>query len=103
MIIHRLEHVKMRDQVVVFDRVFRVLIPILLWPSLVVGMLFLGNKMDAPAWLFLIGGPLCTVVVGVYLTYRIYIKAMIFRKKTLEKVQHTHRRTCSDSTSVAAT
>ena len=30
MIIHRLEHVKMRDQVVVFDRVFRVLIPILL-------------------------------------------------------------------------
>jgi hypothetical protein len=87
MIIHRLEHVKMRDQVVVFDRVFRVLIPILLWPSLVVGMLFLGNKMDAPAWLFLIGGPLCTVVVGVYLTYRIYIKAMIFRKKTLEKAR----------------
>ena len=42
MVVHRLDHGKKSDLLVFFDKVSRVVIPCLLYPSSVVGMVLLG-------------------------------------------------------------
>lgn len=84
MVIHRLAYRKLTVVVIVFDRVFRFLIPSVLYPSLVLGMFFLGNHDYGPAYFFLIGGILGTVVLGWLLVHRLYFRAISNRKKAVE-------------------
>ena len=84
MVIHRLAYRKQTVTVIVFDRVFRFLIPCCLYPSLVLGMFFLGNKDLGLAYFFLIGGSLGTAVLGAYLVHRLYFRAIHNREKAIE-------------------
>ena len=75
MIIHRLLHDQQTYLVIIFDRVFRLLIPLLLWPSLCVGMVMFGLGMPVGGGLLIGGGFIITAVYGGVSVNREYFKA----------------------------
>ena len=50
-------------QVVMFDRAFRLLLPALMWPSLVIGMILIGMQHNALGKTIIFGGFALTIVV----------------------------------------
>jgi len=84
MIIHRLEHYQLNDIVIIFDKVFRVLIPLVLYPCSVVGMICLGMEFKNAGWAFILIGFLGSLIFGSIWVYDGYIKAKAHRRKACE-------------------
>jgi len=75
MLLHRLMHHKMIDTVVLCDRVFRILIPCLLYPSIALGMVLIGLRHDLGGMLVIIGGTVSTFSLAAWQVYRGKIRA----------------------------
>jgi hypothetical protein len=84
MALHRLDHAKMNDFVVIFDRVFRVLMPLLLYPSLVIGTICLGMRMDIAGILILVFGCGGFFGIGAFAIYRTHVRVQVDRAKALK-------------------
>ena len=75
MIIHRLIYRQETYLVIIFDRVFRLLIPLLLWPTLCIGMVMFGLGHNVAGGVLVGGGFLITAVYGGIWVNRAYFKA----------------------------
>ena len=87
MVLHRLEHLKMNDLVVVFDRTFRVLMPCFLWPSLVVGSICIGVRFRNTGILIISLGSSMSFGIGGLWIYRTHVKVRINRRKAVEAAE----------------
>ena len=61
-----------------FDRAFRLLLPALMWPSLVIGMILIGMQYKYSGKIFIFGGFVLTILVrtsaaGAKLTRRYHL------------------------------
>ena len=89
MVIHRLDHLggASADLLVFVDRVSRVAIPLLIYPSCVVGMIAHGLGHTALGNAVLFGGVGATLLVSLAWTRRGYIGAIEARKRAIKQVQ----------------
>jgi len=88
MIIHRLDHGKKSDLLVFFDKVSRVVIPCLLYPSSVVGMILLGLQDYTPGYIVLISGYGGSLLVTLIWVKQVYFKAMLDRNQAIDDVHN---------------
>lgn len=99
MIIHRLQHYQMTDIVVIFDRVFRCLIPLVLYPTIVVGMILLGLQHDSAGTGVIVVGLLTTLILGAVWIKKQHIDAISARRaaiKVAQQLQGQHDRKHDD-------
>jgi len=88
MIIHRLDHGKKSDLLVFFDKVSRVVIPCLLYPASVVGMILLGLQDYTPGFIVLISGYGGSLLVTLIWVKQVYFQAMIDRNQAIHDVHN---------------
>ena len=83
MVIHRLACRKHNDLVIIIDRVFRYLLPLSVYPSLVVGMILTGTRHRAPGIATIVCGFVMTIAVGAWWVKRDYLRAVDRRTAAL--------------------
>ena len=88
MVVHRLDHGKKSDLLVFFDKVSRVVIPCLLYPSSVVGMVLLGLQQFQEGFATLICGYGGSLIVTLIWVKQVYFKAMIDRNQAIQDVHN---------------
>ena len=86
MIIHRLDHGKKSDLLVFFDKVSRIVIPCMLYPASVTGMILIGLQAYDAGFVVLIGGYGGSLLVTLVWVKQVYFKAMLDRNKAIEDV-----------------
>jgi len=93
MIIHRLDHSKCPDVLVFFDRVSRVVIPCLLYPASVIGMILIGLQSYNAGLAVLICGYGGSFLITLIWVKQVYFKAMLERTQAIEDM---HSATAAD-------
>jgi len=96
MIVHRLDHRKMSDLLIFFDKVSRVIIPVMLYPASVIGMVLLGLHFRVLGWTVLLGGYGGSFLLGVFWVKQVYLKARVERKKVIKEVQNVKEEDCDE-------
>ena len=96
MIVHRLDHRKMSDLLIFFDKVSRVIIPVMLYPSSVIGMVLLGLHFRVLGWTVLLGGYGGSFLLGIFWVKQVYLKARVERKKVIKEVQNVKEEDCDE-------
>jgi len=87
MVVHRLDHNKMGGVLVFFDRVSRIVIPLLLYPACVIGMIALGFGWTATGAAVIFGGISVSIAVSAVWVRVGYIGAKTERRKAVLKAQ----------------
>ena len=98
MVLHRLDHAQHSDLVIMYDHVFRVLIPILLWPCATFGMILLGLMTDKSVGRVLLAlGFVGSFLIGGVWIHRLLHKADDARKKAVEQARSVSADTDDES------
>lgn len=90
MVLHRLEHAKCSDLVIVFDKVFRVFIPFCLYPCSTTGMILIGLHYHAIGYILIAFGFLGTGIVGTWWANKLLKAADVAQGKAVLQARQMH-------------